>query len=688
MDENGLNENQQSSSNAEMNANQSQSNTFSVQSNQNFPPEQMQYQQFPFSTTGDMQSRTIDNNANAIQMHPPLNSQMSFSPTNLNPRCSNQIQSNLIQKLQNHPIQSVLLTQSSLLQSPMNISPNLIYQQPIPINQSPNMQPLIAQNLNLSPQPIKQEKKKGRRKKTANETSNSSNEKTEEEVTKPKPSNRRAKVVNSEKVPDEPKPAPKITMTLRKNRKKDAYKDDVEIIEPNPNKMKVRGSQQTDDPDFTIEDTFRPKIKNKPKAHKTRAAKEGEFKPEPQTPPRQRSRGSERSVRHNDNLMLQDTSGNPLDIWVISAPFFQKLPTNKEIEDICNNTNILQTPQKCLKVKQLSSISDSEDELENSENLNWLEQMRQVALNSSKAPLVRGNSLRLNSTSEKFLPKMKSIPSFRFQSSDFGNIIPFDKAGRKNILLPPKPEHRPNDVSDFWIKSKHLYSTTDVELKNENILHSLLSAMVPAEPDPDFTLQEDALMEYVSPFATQYDCNSSLKPILPCDNVQCDIEQHNYSFEHQNSSFENDVISFEHRRVDSSFHMKINHENQNNSFGNKSNLNSSHFLPTHVPVIELEYDNYLSHSFEERLEIELMAAGISRNRISKSEEKENIFLKEINKINLELDELQPQIDQIKNDILKNIDSYREDEEIRMKEMLKYNELMREAKSHTKPKEKS
>ena len=83
-----------------------------------------------------------------------------------------------------------------------------------------------------------------------------------------------------------------------------------------------------------------------------------------------------------------------------------------------------------------------------------------------------------------------------------------------------------------------------------------------------------------------------------------------------------------------------------------------------------------------------MESEEKENKDAESEEKENIFLKEINKINLQLDELQPEIDQIKNDILKNIDSYREDEEIRMKEMVRYNDLMREVKSHTKPKKKS
>ena len=48
---------------------------------------------------------------------------------------------------------------------------------------------------------------------------------------------------------------------------------------------------------------------------------------------------SERSVRGNQKNELQIT-GNPLDIWVRSAPLFQSLPTEDDIDKICTKIAI------------------------------------------------------------------------------------------------------------------------------------------------------------------------------------------------------------------------------------------------------------------------------------------------------------------------------------------------------------
>ena len=98
-------------------------------------------------------------------------------------------------------------------------------------------------------------------------------------------------------------------------------------------------------------------------------------------------------------------------------------------------------------------------------------------------------------------------------------------------------------------------------------------------------------------------------------------------------------------------------------------------LPTHVLLPHLDFDDYLSHSFEERLEFELESAGLQKQ--PGATEADNVFASDIQRLKEEIDALQPAIDQMRDEILAQLPEYRKDKDRRMTEYQEYTELLKE-----------
>ena len=112
-------------------------------------------------------------------------------------------------------------------------------------------------------------------------------------------------------------------------------------------------------------------------------------------------------------------------------------------------------------------------------------------------------------------------------------------------------------------------------------------------------------------------------------------------------------------------------------------LSNSDFLPIHVLLPQLDFDDYMSYPFEERLELELKSAGLERPKEGMNTVN-NAFAKEIEEYKKDIRKLQPQIDELHDEIIQNLPKYRLDENRRMTEASEYSELLAECrKDHKK-----
>ncbi|KAH0785798.1 hypothetical protein GPJ56_010198 [Histomonas meleagridis] len=85
--------------------------------------------------------------------------------------------------------------------------------------------------------------------------------------------------------------------------------------------------------------------------------------------------------------------------------------------------------------------------------------------------------------------------------------------------------------------------------------------------------------------------------------------------------------------------------------------------PIHMLPPELPFDDYLSHSFDERLEFELQAVGLQK---PDNDEGETLpFANDITEYQKEIEKNQKIIDEIEKNILDNLDKYKEQEENRI-----------------------
>lgn len=348
------------------------------------------------------------------------------------------------------------------------------------------------------------------------------------------------------------------------------------------------------------------------------------------------STGSERSVRRNTDLLHQQNSGNPLDVWVMSLPFFKPLPTESEIEKYCGNIEKEKVDQR------------SENNSINNESLpqykHWSSSMKDVVINTINSSASHSNyslktqksaqqtdtdqNLSKNNSNQKSTYKDYFFNSYRLKNKESTKPSSQNNSG---ILFPPEPFPELTDISSFWLQNAQEFPVTDLQMQNYSIMDNILSAFVVAEPDKthDKFLQE-AIIKYHSPF--------SLK----------------------NEEINNDE------------------ENEKNS-SNEDETENDCFLPTHVPAPQLEYDDYLSHPFEEKLEMELQSIGFKRpgHLIHLN----NSLAQDIEKYRNELEKIQPTINIYKQEILANLGTYKKDEERRRIEMQKYNDLL--PKKHKK-----
>ncbi|KAK8893531.1 hypothetical protein M9Y10_021953 [Tritrichomonas musculus] len=115
----------------------------------------------------------------------------------------------------------------------------------------------------------------------------------------------------------------------------------------------------------------------------------------------------------------------------------------------------------------------------------------------------------------------------------------------------------------------------------------------------------------------------------------------------------------------------------------KNDLLNEDFLPIHVLLPQLEFDDYMSHPFEERLELELRSAGLEKPKEGINSVN-NAFATEIDGYKKEIKELQPKIDKIRDEIVEKLPECRKDEDRRMTEAQEYTELLKECrKDHKK-----
>lgn len=97
-------------------------------------------------------------------------------------------------------------------------------------------------------------------------------------------------------------------------------------------------------------------------------------------------------------------------------------------------------------------------------------------------------------------------------------------------------------------------------------------------------------------------------------------------------------------------------------------------IPIHVLLPQLECDDYLSHSFEDRLEYELQLAGLGD--IEEDEQvDDNMFQDDIESYKNDMKQYQKQIDKIKNEILAKLPEYKRDEERRLMETQEYGAIL-------------
>ncbi|OHT10029.1 hypothetical protein TRFO_20831 [Tritrichomonas foetus] len=413
--------------------------------------------------------------------------------------------------------------------------------------------------------------------------------------------------------------------------------------------------------------------KNNPKVNQPKTQKSSNKNNTPRNVKNQKkqtTRGSERSIRSNDRYAPQ-TTGNKLDIWVRSTPFFQPLPTAEDIEEVCKEIIINENPPTQIVTQH------------------WSERMKSIVFQA------RQDNKKFN----------------------------------RQILQPPGPPPTSEDTSKYWIGKSTVYPMEDLQRQNSSIVHCLLSAFVKAEPlqkcqKQDSDNDDQNVFNFYNRDLTNSEPNvdQTLTENNHNHNTQINQNDHQNNNEnnHENNSNEsknknyNENNNESHENInENNYHMKIenNDDKDDHSISNnilKNTVNSNQikndtndntnrgdeednyiyheedYIPTHIPVPHIEYDDYLSHSFEERLEMELLAAGIKRPHKRASQQKDT-FGNEIEQFREELNRLQPQINEIKEEILQNLPTYKRDEERRMSEQRSYFELMKDIKKrpHTK-----
>ncbi|OHT11603.1 hypothetical protein TRFO_18859 [Tritrichomonas foetus] len=134
---------------------------------------------------------------------------------------------------------------------------------------------------------------------------------------------------------------------------------------------------------------------------------------------------SERSYRAIERNTTQNT-GNPLDIWVRSAPLFRPLPTEKDIDEIC----------RAIDTEKLVGTTQSRQ--------HWSDHLRDVVRNSQRE----------------------------------------SRKSKNQILQPPGKPPSPNEVSEYWRKRVPPFPIEDIQKNNRSTFHYLLSAFVEAKPLP------------------------------------------------------------------------------------------------------------------------------------------------------------------------------------------------------------
>jgi len=134
---------------------------------------------------------------------------------------------------------------------------------------------------------------------------------------------------------------------------------------------------------------------------------------------------SERSLRSSDRTILSSTSGNPLDIWVKSSPFFAPLPTTDDIN-------------KMFSIKSDRNSSEPNFEL-----------------------IVKGTKKHW---SETMMERVKSLIK--------------DTRKFPKLLMPPGPPPSPYDRSEFWNTNSCPFPIENAHKFNCDTIHCLLSSLV------------------------------------------------------------------------------------------------------------------------------------------------------------------------------------------------------------------
>ncbi|OHT06650.1 hypothetical protein TRFO_25264 [Tritrichomonas foetus] len=406
---------------------------------------------------------------------------------------------------------------------------------------------------------------------------------------------------------------------------------------------------------------------------------------------------SERSIRANKRNELQAT-GNPLDIWVRSAPFFQPLPTAEEIDDICRE------------------ITFERRNGQNHPKIHWSEKMNQIVALSQR------------------------------ESSR--------KERTKQLLPLPRPPPAPSDVSEFWRGITPTFPMADLQRNNNSIVHCLLCAFVEAEPESsdddegennEKLPNDDNQGNFQNSNENDHENNDEndaisetgkLCKFLSLSNSESNEIQNNSNHSENHDSRNNKSKSDNHENNRSSIpenHLGNNLENTNHdndyherhknkyvdsASGPDADFNHSNgelyrkicehvkkqkllnqnarrlkqkqlelanednaLLVTHAPIPQVEFDDYLCRSFEERLEIELKCAGLEKPS-GTGDNFNSVFTQEIEQYRVELNALQPQIEAMRDEIKNNLVEYRIDEERRMVEQQDYLNYIREVKKKT------
>ena len=156
------------------------------------------------------------------------------------------------------------------------------------------------------------------------------------------------------------------------------------------------------------------------------------FNPAPAPPPKEKIRGSERSVRsHSDREKEQQITGNPLDIWVRSEPMFAPLPSQEDVASVFS-----QIIEKSIKGATMSFENPQTPIPHWSETL--LENMQKFTTKESKR-----------------MPK---------------------------LLPPPGPPPAPDDIADYWKHHTPSFPIQNMQKRNSHTIHHLLAAIVETDP--------------------------------------------------------------------------------------------------------------------------------------------------------------------------------------------------------------